>query len=161
MDKTIRKAVRCYLIKDGKVVVTKYNEGQPNEGYYDIPGGKIEDGETPEQAAIREMREETGMVVRNLKHRGRFIADNPNKIFDFEVFVTEEFDGDPQNFEENMSEWIDIGELLKKKKIFSNIMVLDKFFINALVDEKSYFEMYVRLDDEDNVLEVKYKLEGK
>ena len=50
---------------------------------------------------------------------------------------------------------------MKKKKIFSNIMVLDKFFINALVDEKSYFEMYVRLDDEDNVLEVKYKLEGK
>lgn len=161
MDKPIRKAVRCYLIEDGKVVVTKYNEGQPNEGYYDIPGGKIEDGETPEQAAIREMREETGMVVKNLKHRGRFIADNPNKIFDFEVFVTEEFDGDPQNFEENTSEWIDIEGLLKKKKIFSNIMVLDKFFINALVDDKSYFEMYVRLDDEDNVLEVKYKLEEK
>lgn len=35
MDKSIRKAVRCYLIKDNKVVVTKYNEGN-KEGYYDI-----------------------------------------------------------------------------------------------------------------------------
>lgn len=161
MEKPIRKAVRCYLIKDGKVVVTKYNKGQPTEGYYDIPGGKIEDDETPEQAAIREMKEETGIIVKNLKRRGKFVADNPNKIFDFEVFVTEKFEGEPQNFKENTSEWIEIEELLKKKKIFSNIIILDRFFINALIDDRSYFEMYVRLDEEDKILDVKYSLEGK
>jgi len=159
--KNVRKAVRCYLIKDGKVVVTKYNEGQPTAGYYDIPGGKIEDGETAEQAAIREMEEETGIVVKNLKHRGRFIADNPNKIFDFEVFLTADFEGEPQDFAENTSEWIEIEELLKKEKIFSNIMLLDKFFINGLIDEKYCFEMYVRLDDDGKILEVKYNLEEK
>ena len=42
MNKTIRKAVRCFLIKDNKVVVTKYKQGSLKEGYYDIPGGKIE-----------------------------------------------------------------------------------------------------------------------
>ena len=31
MDKPIRKAVRCYLIKDNKVVVPKYKEGNKNE----------------------------------------------------------------------------------------------------------------------------------
>ena len=31
MDNPIRKAVRCYLIKDNKVVVTKYKEGNKNE----------------------------------------------------------------------------------------------------------------------------------
>lgn len=158
MDKKIVKAVRCYLIRDGKVVVTKYNEGQPTEGYYDIPGGKIEDGETPEQAAIREMKEETGIIVKNLKRRGKFVADNPNKIFEFEVFFAEDFEGEPQNFEENTSEWVEIEELLKKEKIFSNIMVLDRFFINALIDEKSCFEMYVRLDEKDKILETRYKL---
>ena len=45
MDKPIRKAVRCYLIKDNKVVVTKYKEGNKKSGYYEIPGGKIEEGE--------------------------------------------------------------------------------------------------------------------
>lgn len=158
MEKSIVKAVRCYLIKDGKVVVTKYNEGQPTAGYYDIPGGMIEDGETPEQAAIREMKEETGIIVKNLKHRGKFVADNSNKIFDLEVLIAEDFEGEPQNFEENTSEWIKIEELLKKEKIFSNIMVLDRFFINALIDDKSYFDMYVRLDEKDKILETRYKL---
>ena len=46
MNKKIRKAVRCFLIKDNKVVVTKYKEGNKKEGYYEIPGGKIEEGET-------------------------------------------------------------------------------------------------------------------
>ncbi len=36
MDKPIRKAVRCYLIKDNEVVVTKYKKGNKKEGYYDI-----------------------------------------------------------------------------------------------------------------------------
>ena len=44
MDKPIRKAVRCYLIKDNKVVVTKYKENNKKAGYYEIPGGKIEEG---------------------------------------------------------------------------------------------------------------------
>ena len=35
MDKPIRKAVRCYLIKDNEVVVTKYKKGNKKEGYYD------------------------------------------------------------------------------------------------------------------------------
>ena len=42
MDKPIRKAVRCYLIKDNNVVATNYKQGN-KEGYYDIPGGKIEE----------------------------------------------------------------------------------------------------------------------
>ena len=96
-----------------------------------------------------------------LKHRGRFIADNPDRIFDFEVFLAKDFEGEPQNFVENTSEWIEIEKLLKEEKIFSNIMILDKFFINGLIDEKYCFEMYVRLDDDGKILEVKYNLEEK
>ena len=61
MNKPIRKAVRCYVIKDNNVLVTKYKQGN-KEGYYDIPGGKIEEGEFPEQTAIREMRKQGWML---------------------------------------------------------------------------------------------------
>ena len=115
MDKPIRKAVRCYLIKDNKVVVTKYKESNKKAGYYEIPGGKIEEGETPEQTAIREMKEETGLKIRNLKYRGNMTIEYPNRIFDFDVFICNECEGKPQDFEENTSEWIEINELLKKK----------------------------------------------
>ena len=64
MSKPVRKAVRCYLIKNDKIVVTKYNEPNKKAGYYEIPGGKIEEGELPEQTAIREMQEETGIIVK-------------------------------------------------------------------------------------------------
>ena len=74
MDKPIRKAVRCYLIKDNMVVATKYKQGN-KDGYYDIPGGKIEEGEFSEQTAIREMKEETGLDVKELKYKGNMILN--------------------------------------------------------------------------------------
>lgn len=158
MEKTIRKAVRCYLIKDNKVVVTKYKKGNKKSEYYDIPGGKIEEGETPEQTAIREMKEETGVKVEKLKHKGNMIIEYPNRIFDFDVFVSNESEGEPQEFEENTSEWMEINELLQKEKILSNIMILDRFFIKGLVDNKYNFKMHIQVDEKENILDVEYKL---
>lgn len=160
MDKHTRKAVRCYLIKDNNVVVTKYKKGN-KEGYYDIPGGKIEDGELPEQTAIREMKEETGIDVKDLKYKGNMIIEYPNRIFDFDVFVATESEGEPQEFEENTSEWIEIKELLQKEKLLSNIMVLQKFFIKGLIDDNYNFKMYVEVDEEEKILNVEYNLEEK
>lgn len=160
MDKHTRKAVRCYLIKGNNVVVTKYKKGN-KEGYYDIPGGKIEDGELPEQTAIREMKEETGIDVKDLKYKGNMIIEYPNRIFDFDVFVATESEGEPQEFEENTSEWIEIKELLQKEKLLSNIMVLQRFFIKGLIDDNYNFKMYVEVDEEEKILNVEYNLEEK
>ena len=161
MFKTLRKAVRCYLIKDNKVVVTKYKKGNKKEGYYDIPGGKIEEGELPERTAIREMKEETGLKVGNLKYKGNMIIEYPNRIFDFDVFVINKSEGETQEFEENISECIDIKELLQKEKILSNIMILDRFFIKGLIDDKYNFKMHIQVDEKENILDVKYRLEEK
>lgn len=158
MDKIIRKAVRCYLIEENKIVVTKYKKGNKKEGYYDIPGGKIEDGETSEQTAMREMKEETGIKVEDLKYKGKMIIEYPNRIFNLDVFVSNKYKGEPQEFEENTSEWIDIKELLQKEKLLSNIMILDRFFIKGLIDDKYNFEMNIKVDDEENILGVDYKL---
>ena len=154
----VRKAVRCYLIKDDKVLVTKYKEGNKKSEYYDIPGGKIEEGENPEQTAIREMKEETGIKVRNLKYKGNMIVEYPNRIFDFDVFITNESEGKPQEYEENTSEWIGIRELLQKEKILSNIIILDRFFIKGLTNEKYNFKMQIMVSEEEEIINVNYKL---
>ena len=156
MNKPIRKAVRCYLIKGNKVVVTKYKIGNRKEGYYEIPGGKIENGELPEQTAIREMKEETGIDIRNLKYRGNMIIEYPNRVLDFVVFVCDECEGEPQETEENESLWIDIQELLQKEKILSNIMILDRFFIKGLLDRNVNFNMYIKVDEDETILETRY-----
>ena len=56
MEKKVRKAVKCFLIRNNKVVVTKYKAGNRKEGYYDIPGGKIEEGETPEDTVKENLK---------------------------------------------------------------------------------------------------------
>lgn len=154
MEKTIRKAVRCYLIKDNKVVVIRYKQGNKKEGYYDIPGGKIESGEVPKQTAIREMKEETGIDIKNLKYKGIMTIEYPNRKFIFDTFISNEYEGELQEFQENTSEWIDIEELLKKEKILSNIMILNRFFIKGLRDDNYNFSMHIIVDEQENILNV-------
>lgn len=158
MDKPVRKAVRCYLIKDNKVVVTKYNKGNKKEGYYDIPGGKIENGELPKQTAIREMKEETGIDIKSLKYKGIMTIEYPDRIFLFDVFISNEYEGKPKDFEENTSEWIEINDLLQKEKILSNIIILDRFFIKGLIDDNYNFNMHIRVDEQENISDISYNL---
>ena len=159
MEKKVRKAVRCYLIKNKKVVAIKYKQGNKMSGYYDIPGGKIEEGEMPGETAIREIKEETGLEVNKLKYKGNMIVEYPEKIFDFDLFITNESKGRLQESEENTAELIEINDLLQKDKILSCIMILDKFFLKGLINNKYNVKMNIKVDNEENILEVGYRLE--
>lgn len=46
----------------------------------EFPGGKVEDGETPEEAAVREVREETGGIVSHLQYIGQYKVSGKDKI---------------------------------------------------------------------------------
>ena len=48
---------------DGRVLIAQRPEGKALAGLWEFPGGKIEPGERPEQALIRELREELGIDV--------------------------------------------------------------------------------------------------
>ena len=119
MTKKIRKAVRTYLIKDNNVVAIKYK--QHDIGYYDIPGGKIEENETTEETSIREYKEETGITILKQHYIGHNIIEYPDRIFDFGIYIVDEYSGEPLEFEENESMWINIDDLLKKEKVFLSI----------------------------------------
>ena len=123
VGKKVRKAVRTFLIQDDKVIAIKYKTNR-NFEYYDIPGGKIEDGETSEQASIREFKEETGIEIVEQEYKGNAIIECPNMIFDFDVYFVNQFNGTPLEFEENYSFWIDIDELLKQDKKIPSIEIL-------------------------------------
>ena len=54
----------CALVDpDGRVLICKRPQGKPMAGLWEFPGGKVEIGELPEDALIRELQEELGIDV--------------------------------------------------------------------------------------------------
>ncbi|MBW3003753.1 NUDIX domain-containing protein [Candidatus Woesearchaeota archaeon] len=61
----MRIVSRVAVVNDGKVLlIRRFRDGTE---YYVVPGGGIEEGETPEEAGVREMKEETNLVVSGLR----------------------------------------------------------------------------------------------
>lgn len=146
--KPVRKAVRTFLINDNKVIVIKYKTDK-NKDYYDIPGGKIEENESAIDTSIREFKEETGIEIINQKYKGNVIVEYPNMIFDFDIYLVNDYKGNPQEFEENCSMWINIEDLLNENKKFPSVEII-KYLENNDINLKIYS------DDNHNILNIEY-----
>ena len=96
--------------------------------------------------------------IKNLKYKGIISIEYPDRKFIFDTFISNEYEGKPQEFEENTSEWIEIKELLQKEKILSNIILLDRFFIKGLTDDNYNFNLHIKVDEQENILDVDYNL---
>lgn len=162
MEKVIRNAVRCFVIEDEKVLVTRYKLGNKKEGYLEIPGGKIEDGETSKSAAVREVKEETNIDVEkeNLIYKGKLKVEYENRIYFLDIYFTNKYFGSIKDTEEFEVYFMDIENIRKEKKKLSNLILLEKEYINYLFDKESIFNMEVFVDEDENIIDIKFELES-
>lgn len=133
-DEKVRYAVRVFAFKDNKVACIKYKN--VNKDFFDIPGGKIEAGETGIQTCVREFKEETGMDIADLKYIGNVQIVYPNKKYIMETYIANKVDGEPLELEDNYSYWLPISDLIKNEKRFAITHLLDKDLIRYFESQK-------------------------
>lgn len=110
----MKETTLCYLIKDDKVLLALKKRGF-FMGKINGPGGKIEQGETPEQACLREFLEETGTTLACVEARGTIEFQWQNQPEDWHqlchIFVASGYTGEPHETEEMSPAWYPIDEL--------------------------------------------------
>lgn len=112
----MKLATLCYVRRDGHTLmihrVKKAND--MHAGKWNGLGGKLEPGETPEECAIREVREEAGLSIQNPRLRGLITFpgfSNDEDWYTF-LFVIDEFEGELIDSAEGHLHWIPDGALL-------------------------------------------------
>jgi 8-oxo-dGTP pyrophosphatase MutT (NUDIX family) len=61
------QATLCFILKDSSVLLLKKSPGLFGQGKWNAPGGKILPNEEPKKCVVREVFEETRLIVRNIE----------------------------------------------------------------------------------------------
>lgn len=104
-------AAYIILVKENQVLMLKRANTGYHDGDYSLPSGHIENGEFPDQAAIREAKEEIGIQIKDLKFVTVLYSDDNYACFFFEV---NHWIGDVKNCEEDKCDdlsWFDLDKL--------------------------------------------------
>jgi 8-oxo-dGTP diphosphatase len=123
------RATACAVIeKDNQVLIVKRNH-EPFNGYWTLPGGHIDFGETAEQAVIREVKEETGLsfIPKFITYRDEIYKDinwhGEVLVFHGKAEGKEEIDGK----EIIDIKWVDIDEAINMKLAFEHEKTLELY----------------------------------
>jgi 8-oxo-dGTP diphosphatase len=110
-------ATLCYIRKNGKTLMLHRvkKENDMHEGKWNGLGGKMEEGETPEECAIREVKEECGLDIKNPTLKGllTFPFFSKGESWYVFLFLINEFVGELIESNEGDLEWIEDDKLLQ------------------------------------------------
>ena len=102
--KTVR-VVAAIIIENGKVFATQRGYGEFKDGW-ECPGGKIEPGETPEEAIVREIKEELDTEVEVIELLDTVEYDYPNFHLSMGCFICKIKSGDLVLKEHEAAKWL-------------------------------------------------------
>jgi 8-oxo-dGTP diphosphatase len=98
-------AVGVLVKPDGRFLLTSRPQGKVYAGYWEFPGGKLEAGETVEQALRRELHEELGIVIDQIVPWKEQLVDYPHALVRLHFCKIDQWTGDLQMREAQSFAW--------------------------------------------------------
>ena len=106
--KTLLVVAAALVDSDGRVLIAQRPEGKSLAGQWEFPGGKVEPGETPEVALIRELEEELGIVVKQACLAPFVFASHTYDDFHLlmPLYLIRRWEGEPVEREHKALKWV-------------------------------------------------------
>ncbi|AWZ48523.1 DNA mismatch repair protein MutT [Clostridiaceae bacterium 14S0207] len=128
----------CYIEKDNKILLLHRikKEHDVHEGKWIGVGGKIEQGESPEECIIREVKEETGLIIKAPFLRGvmTFPKFKDNEDWYVFLYTADNFTGDLIDCTEGILKWVD-----KEKVLEMPTWEGDLIFLKWILEKRNFF----------------------
>ncbi len=144
----------CYIVNSKAEVLLQYKRRGFGEGKWNGPGGKTEPGETIEQAVVREVKEETGLEVKNLKKLAELEffftgKDEWNQMV--HVYLTKDYSGEITVSDEGELKWFKIDEIPYDKMWQDDIFWLPDILAGKFKKMRFYFDSQANLQKHENI----------
>ena len=152
----MKETTLCYIFRGEEVLMLYRNKKteDANRGKWIGVGGKLENGETPEQCLLREVFEETGLKLTSYRKCGeiRFILDAWEDEITY-LYTADGFEGEPEpkafDCEEGRLEWIPRDRILEL-----NLWEGDRVFLKDMLQGRDV-NLTLHYDIADNLIEIK------
>ncbi|KXU37110.1 hypothetical protein AXE65_03950 [Ventosimonas gracilis] len=111
-QKQLHVAAAVIRDKSGHILIAQRPKDKSHAGLWEFPGGKLETGETAQQALIRELREELGIETQTSQPLIQIRHNDPNAAILLDVFEVSAFSGTPRGMEGQALAWIKPAQLV-------------------------------------------------
>ena len=136
----MRNTTLCYLERDGCYLMLHRikKENDLNRDKWIGIGGKFEEGESPENCLLREVREETGLTLDSWRYCGivTFVSDEWGTEY-MHLFHSEDFHGSLRECDKGSLEWIEKSALASLPDLWEG----DRIFLRMMENNEPFFSL--------------------
>ncbi|REL31912.1 8-oxo-dGTP diphosphatase MutT [Thalassotalea euphylliae] len=114
------------IIQDESVFLTRRHSDAHQGGKWEFPGGKVESEETVAQALARELKEEVDIDILACQPLMEINHDYGDKQVKLDIFIVDQFSGEPSSQEGNEQQWASISKLGAIEFPEANLAIVEK-----------------------------------
>ncbi|MEC5425383.1 8-oxo-dGTP diphosphatase [Virgibacillus sp. C22-A2] len=150
----MQRVTNCIIIDNGHLLLLK----KPRRGWYAIPGGKMEQGESIKESVVREYREETALTIHDPELAGAFtfsIYENDSLVHEWMMFtfICKTYEGTLTDYcAEGVLKWIPVEHIHDlpmaegDRKIFEHVLANKSMLYGSFSYTEDFELLNFRLD---------------